>query len=102
MVVSDSCAYRPVIRWGVMVQDPADDLLRHVPVDHLGAERVPPLVRGQVDGLAVLVADVAAFQPAVKRPAVGVVTDGPLSAGVAGESREQPRSSPGPSDLQAL
>ena len=88
---------------GVVVQDPADDLLRHVPVDQLGAERVPPLVRGQVDGLAVLVADVAAFQPAVQRPAVGVWSPtGRRPSGLPLSLREQPRSSLGPSGSQAL
>jgi len=35
----------------------------------LGVERVSPLVRGEMDELSVLVADVAAFQPAGKRVA---------------------------------
>ena len=46
-----------------MVQDPADDLLRHVPVDHLGAERVPPLVGSEAHGAAVL-AEPLSFNPA--------------------------------------
>ena len=39
------------------------------------AENVPPLVRGQVHGPAVLVADVAVFQPAVEHRPVGVAAD---------------------------
>jgi hypothetical protein len=85
-----------------MVEDAADNLLRHVPVDQLGAQRVSPLVGGEVDELPVFVADVAAFQPAVQRLAVGAVTDGPLPAGVVAEFREQPRSSLRPSGPQAL
>lgn len=36
-----------------------------------GAQRVPPLVRSDVDGVAVFVADVAAGQPGVQGPPVG-------------------------------
>ena len=35
------------------------DMLRDVPVNQDRSQSVPPLVRGQVDGLPVLVADVA-------------------------------------------
>jgi hypothetical protein len=55
---------------GVMIEDLADDFLRDVPVDQAGSQRVPPLMRGQVDRVAVLVADVAAGQPGVERPPV--------------------------------
>jgi hypothetical protein len=46
-----------------MVEDLLHYVLRDVPVDQDRAEGVPPLVRGQANGLAVLVADVALFQP---------------------------------------
>ena len=48
----------------VVVEDLLHHMLGDVPVDQRCSQRVAPLVRGQVDGLAVLVADVAAFQPA--------------------------------------
>jgi len=70
-------------------QDPTDDLLRHVAVDQLGAECVTPLVRRQLDRLAVLIADVAAFQPAAQRPAVGVTCHRLVPVRVAGGPREQ-------------
>jgi hypothetical protein len=45
---------------GVIEQDP-HDLLRHVTVDQPGSEGVAPLVRGEMDGAAVLVTNVAAL-----------------------------------------
>jgi hypothetical protein len=42
-----------------MIKKDADDLLRDVPVDQAAGERMPPLVRGQMDRLPVLVPDVA-------------------------------------------
>ena len=50
-----------------------------------------PLVRGQVHGLAVLVADVAVFQPAVERVPVTGVADRALSVDVRGRAGEQDR-----------
>ena len=52
-----------------MVEDAAHDFLRDVPVDQPGAEGVAPLVRGEVDRLAVLVADVAARPASGRAPA---------------------------------
>jgi len=54
-----------------VVEDAADDFLLNVAVDPSGAQRVPPLVRREVHRTAVLVADVAALQPAVERQPVG-------------------------------
>src|SRR6266511_683925 len=51
----------------VMVQDSPDDLLRHVVVDQPGAQGVAPLMGSEMDRPAVLVADVAAVKPPVKR-----------------------------------
>ena len=49
----------------VVEQDP-DDFLWDVAVDQPAGEGVPPLVRGQSCGLAVLVADFAVGEPTVK------------------------------------
>ena len=80
----------------LVVEQDADDLLRDVAVDQPAGEGVPPLVRCQVHGFAVLVADVAERQPAVQHAAVAVVAQRPLPAGVAGELREQVRVLLGP------
>ena len=81
----------------VMVQDAPDDLLRDVTVDQPGAQRVPPLVGGQVRRLAVLVADVAASQPAVERLPVGGCAVGAGAVQVRVDLREQDRWPAGPS-----
>ncbi len=52
---------------------------------------MPPLVRGEVDGLAVLVADVAGIQPPVELVPVGASWPGPLPADVGVQRREQVR-----------
>jgi hypothetical protein len=72
-----------------MVEQDADDLLRDVPVDQSGGERVPPLVRCQMHGITVLVTDVAEHKPPVQHDAVAVVGHRPLPAGVAHQRREQ-------------
>lgn len=54
-----------------MVEDAPDDFLRDVTVDQPGAKGVAPLVRGEPDRSAVLVADIAELQPAVERQPVG-------------------------------
>src|SRR5712672_1968355 len=46
----------------VMVEDLLHHVLGDVPVEQGCSQRVAPLMRGQVHGLAVLVADVASFQ----------------------------------------
>jgi hypothetical protein len=72
-----------------MVQDPADDFLGHVTVDQPGAECMPETVRDDADGLGVLVTDVAALEPAVKRLPVGAAIRGPVSLGIVFRHREQ-------------
>ena len=74
-----------------MVEDFLDDVLGDVTVDEHGAERVPPLVRGQVHGLPVLVADVAVLQPPVEGVAVGVSCDRSMPVGVLGRPGEEHR-----------
>jgi len=44
----------------IMVEDFLHHVLRNVPVDQGGSQRVPPLVRGDMDRVAAFVADVAA------------------------------------------
>jgi hypothetical protein len=68
----------------------------------LGTQRVPPLVRSQVDELAMLVADVAPFQPATQRPAVVLVPHRMVPIRIAGGSREQHGRALGPAALQTL
>jgi hypothetical protein len=75
----------------IVIEDLADNLLGHIAVDKLGPECVTPLVRGQVGGLAVFVADVAVFEPSVKGCSVGVGVDCLLPLDVAGRAREQHR-----------
>jgi hypothetical protein len=74
-----------------VVEEPADHFLGDVPVDHPGAQGVPVLVWFQVDWLPVLIADVAAVQPPVQGPAVGVAGDGQLAVEVRAGPREQHR-----------
>jgi hypothetical protein len=56
--------------------------LWNVAVDQSRGEGVSPLMRGQMDGLAVLVANITGLQPAVEHAAVAVGTESPLPAGV--------------------
>ena len=49
-----------------MIKDLLHDMLGDVAVDEARSQRVPPLMGCEMDRLAVLVADVAAFQPAVE------------------------------------
>jgi hypothetical protein len=60
---------------GIVIEDAAHDLLRDIPVDQPGPERVPPLVRSETDGLPMLVTDVAAFQPAAEGQPVAAPVD---------------------------
>ena len=71
------------------------DMLRDIPVDQDCSQSVTPLMGGQVHGLAVLVADVAVFQPAVERAAVGMAGDGPAPVEVAVLPGEQHRGTDG-------
>jgi len=81
---------------GLVVEDPPDDFLRHVLVDQGGSQGVPPLVRYQLDWLAVLVTDVAAFQPAAHGGPVGGAADRQVPVEVAGWPGEQDRCAAGP------
>ncbi len=56
---------------GVVVEDAAYNFLRDVPVDHSGAQSMTPLVRGEVGGPPVLVAEFAELEPAVEDQPVG-------------------------------
>src|SRR6266566_7347995 len=85
-----------------MVEDLLDHVLRDVPVDQAGSERVPPLVRSDLDRATVLVADVAALQPAAQGASVGAVADRRAPAGVRGWLREQRRRSAGPALLHCV
>ena len=76
---------------GVVIEDAAHDFLRDVAVDQPGAEGVAPLVRGQLDRAAVLVADIAAGQPAVEREPVGDEAGRGPAVGVLRRPREQHR-----------
>ena len=79
-----------------MVEQDPDDFLGDVPVDQPAGEGVPPLVRGQVDGVAVFVVDFAGGQPGVEHAAVAVVGHRVASAGVAVSGGEQVRVVLGP------
>ena len=59
---------------GIVVENFLHDVLRDIAVDEPGAERVPPLARGQVQGLAELVADVAAPASGIAHLAPGAAT----------------------------
>ena len=80
---------------GVIKED-AHDLLRDVTVDQPGAEGVPPLVRREMHGSAVFVADVAAAQPVPQLAAVGVRGQGFAAVGVHLRGGEQPGAAVGP------
>jgi hypothetical protein len=80
----------------VMIENPADHFLRHVLVDHPGSERVTPLVRGEMHRQAVLILDVAAFQPAVEGQPVGGAAGRSLPVEVLGRPGEQARRDVGP------
>ena len=73
----------------VVIEDAADNFLGHVPVDQPSAQGVAPLVRGEVDRLPVVVADVAALQPPVERQPVGARADRGTAIGVLRRPREQ-------------
>lgn len=49
----------------VVVEDLLDRVLGDVAVDEPGAQGVAPLMGGEMDGFAVLVADAASLQPCV-------------------------------------
>jgi hypothetical protein len=91
MVVSDSCNGDSGHLVGLVVEDPPDDLLRHILVEQRGAQRVPPLVGNERDRLAVLVTDVAASQPAAHRGAVGGAFDRCAPVEVLRRPRDQDR-----------
>ena len=80
----------------IVVEDAADNLLWDVPVDHPSAEGVSPLMRGEMHRLAMLVTDVAAFQPSVERQPVGRAAGRGLPVDVLGRPREQPGRPVGP------
>ncbi len=65
--------------------------MRHIAVDQMCSERVPPLVRPEPDWPAVLVADVAVFQPAVERAPVDRALDGLVAAEVSRHAGKQHR-----------
>ena len=73
-----------------MIKKDLDDLLRDVTVDQAGREGMTPLVGCQMNGPAVLVADVAALQPVVQLAAVGVGGQLPGAVGIHPRCGEQP------------
>jgi hypothetical protein len=79
-----------------MIENPPDDFLGDVPVDHPGPECVSPLVRGEVHRPSVLVADGAAFQPPVKRQPVSRAADRRSPVDILSRPREQPGRPAGP------
>src|SRR6266852_2035961 len=87
-VLADGLVRQPGVMRGhlgrVVIEDFLHDMLGDVTVDQDRPEGVPPLVGCQVHGLAVLVADVAVFQPAVEGLAIGAAADraGPADVGV--------------------
>ncbi len=85
-----------------MVEDLLHHVLGDVPVDQGGPERVPPLVRCQVNGPVVLVAHVAAFQPPVQGASVGAVADRDVPVGVGVLLGEQHCRAAGPAACQRL
>jgi len=79
----------------VVVEYFLHDVLRDIAVETGPCPACAAIDGGQVDRLPVLVADIAVFQPAVERPAVGVAGDGPASVEVAGLAGEQHRGARG-------
>jgi len=72
-----------------MVKYLLHDMLGNVPVYEDGPKRAAPLMGSQVDRPAMLVADVAAFQPAVERQPVGGAADRFLPVRILGRAGEQ-------------
>src|SRR5258708_13158014 len=79
-----------------MIEDPADVLLRDIPVDQPGPQGVSPLVGGEMHPAAVLVLDVAAFQPPVERQPVSRAAGRRLPVKVLGRPGKQARWPGGP------
>jgi hypothetical protein len=80
---------------GLVIQQDADDFLRDVSVDQPCSQGMPPLMRGEVDRAAVLVADLAVLKPSVERVSVGRGRPGMSSAGVAVVAGKQVRAAGG-------
>jgi len=76
---------------GVVVEDLADDFLGDVSVDESGAQGVAPLMRCEVDLLAVGVADLAALEPGVQDLPVGAAAHRLAAVDVLQLAREQHR-----------
>src|SRR5260370_38401566 len=75
----------------IVIKDLLHDMVGNVTVDQPRGESVPPLVRGEMNGAAVLVADVAVFQPPVEHVPVGAGGEGALPVGVGFQGGEQMR-----------
>ena len=74
---------------GVVIEQATHNLLRDIPVDHSGPERVAPLVRRELDRVPVLVTDLAGGQPPIERKPVGRGTDRLGAVDVLRRPREQ-------------
>src|ERR1035441_1936746 len=74
-----------------MIKKDANDLLRDVPADQTAGERMPPLVRGEMDRLPVLIPDVAGGWPALRQAPVAVRGQRPFPARVGLAPGEQAR-----------
>nr|QTK22462.1 aldehyde dehydrogenase [Rhodococcus sp. B2] len=74
-----------------MVEDLADHFLGNVVVDQPGAEGVPELVRGHVDGCAAFVADAAVGDPLLQRRGDDRSADDMCAVGVVSCAGEQDR-----------
>jgi len=85
-----------------MIENPPDDFLGDVPVDHLCPERVSPLMRGEVHRSSVLVADGAAFQPPVERQPVSRAAGWRGSVDVLSRPGKQPGCPAGPAFQDTL
>jgi hypothetical protein len=80
-LVGDPGVVRGHLRRLVIEQDP-DDLLRDIAVEQATGGRMAPLVRGQVNRLPVLVANLAERQPGDEHAAVAGVAQRTLPASV--------------------
>ena len=79
----------------VVIEKLADDLLRDIEVDQGRAQRVPPLMRCEMDGLATFVTNVAFAEPALERTPIDARADRLATVRVGERAGEQDRGSVG-------